>query len=233
MVFGSWIYPDERLHLELYNPPFLIQDPSSWKIDNIEWEFKDFRVENIFSVAASGNYIRENFIVTIKRSGGTILIAVLIPGALITFLGLLYILLPRGNGDRIGYLSTVLLTEIMFLVMITSFVPLAKQIPVIGWLFLSYTILLAIMTVAVLVLEKVQNVFVEDVKDLQKDLIKEAKEREKDVLELKKFEETCKLRGISFKANGPSALKVNEVYEDPIIAQERRAKSKQLESSVV
>lgn len=97
--------------------------------------------------------------------------------------------------------------------------------------FLSYTILLAIMTVAVLVLEKVQNVFVEDVKDLQKDLIKEAKEREKDVLELKKFEETCKLRGISFKANGPSALKVNEVYEDPIIAQERRAKSKQLESS--
>jgi hypothetical protein len=88
------------------------------------------------------------------------LIAVLIPGALITFLGLLYILLPKGTGERTGYLATVLLTEIMFLVMITSFVPMAKQVPVIGWLFLGYTVLLAILTVAVLCLERLQHEFV-------------------------------------------------------------------------
>ena len=90
-----------------------------------------------------------------KRNGGTILIAVIIPGALITFLGILYYLIPRGKGERTGYLSTVLLTEIMFLVMITSFVPLSKRVPLIGWLFLGYTILLAILTIAVLGLEKI------------------------------------------------------------------------------
>ena len=83
------------------------------------------------------------------------LIAVVIPGALITFLGILYILIPRGSGERTAYLSTVLLTEIMFLVMITTFVPMSKKVPLIGWLFLSYTILLAIMTIVVLALEKI------------------------------------------------------------------------------
>ena len=39
--------------------------------------------------------------------------------------GTFYFFLPVGTGERTGFLATMLLTEIMFLVMITSLVPIA------------------------------------------------------------------------------------------------------------
>ena len=80
--------------------------------------------------------------------------AILIPGALICLLGNLYYLLPRGSGDRIQYLSSVLLTEIMFLVMISTTIPMSKVIPESGILFLGYTILLSILTIMVLFVDR-------------------------------------------------------------------------------
>ena len=59
------------------------------------------------------------YTVTIKRTGNTILITIMIPGVCVCFLGLLYFSMPRGHGQRIPYLSTVILTQIMFLVMLT------------------------------------------------------------------------------------------------------------------
>jgi len=47
------------------------------------------------------------------------LVGMIIPGLLVALLGSLYYLLPRGSGERISYLATILLTEIMFLVMVT------------------------------------------------------------------------------------------------------------------
>ncbi len=51
------------------------------------------------------------------------LVGMIIPGVLVTLLGALYYLLPRGSGERINYLATILLTEIMFIVMVTQVVP--------------------------------------------------------------------------------------------------------------
>jgi hypothetical protein len=47
------------------------------------------------------------------------LVGLIIPGVLVAFLGLMYYIIPMGTGERISYLATILLTEIMFLVMIT------------------------------------------------------------------------------------------------------------------
>jgi nitric oxide reductase large subunit len=47
------------------------------------------------------------------------LVGMIIPGLLVSFLGSLYYLLPIGTGDRMTYLGSILLTEIMFLVMVT------------------------------------------------------------------------------------------------------------------
>jgi hypothetical protein len=58
--------------------------------------------------------------------------SIIIPGALIAFIGLMAIFLERGSGERIAFLSTVMLTEVMFLVMIKSFVPISKTIPYFG-----------------------------------------------------------------------------------------------------
>ena len=76
------------------------------------------------------------FVIVIKRNGGTMSIGMIIPGILVAFLGSLYYLIPRGTGERIAYLATILLTEIMFLVMVTQVVPQTKDIPGIALLFL-------------------------------------------------------------------------------------------------
>ena len=64
------------------------------------------------------------------------LVGFIIPGILVALLGSLYYLLPIGTGDRVSYLATILLTEIMFLVMITQFVPQSKIVPATAFLFL-------------------------------------------------------------------------------------------------
>jgi hypothetical protein len=53
------------------------------------------------------------------------MVAVVAPGVLVTFLGVNYWFIPRGTSERSGFMVTVLLTEVMFLVMLTAFVPLA------------------------------------------------------------------------------------------------------------
>lgn len=50
-------------------------------------------------------------------------------------------------------MATILLTEVMFLVMIVSFLPLSREIPRIGYLFLAYTVLITLETAAILCLE--------------------------------------------------------------------------------
>jgi len=65
------------------------------------------------------------------------LVGLISPGILVAFLGSLYYLLPKGTGERVSYLATILLTEIMFLVMITQVVPQTKIVPAIAYLFLE------------------------------------------------------------------------------------------------
>ena len=154
MTFESWIYTDSRISLDFYSIPLKVQDPATlWKLDNIEWEFINVTAKRVEFKSFTGVYYRLVYLIEIKRSGNTMMFAILIPGALIAFLGNLYYLLPRGNGERIQYLSSVLLTEIMFLVMITTIVPMAKTIPECGALFLAYTIELSIITVIALLID--------------------------------------------------------------------------------
>ena len=84
------------------------------------------------------------------------LVGLIIPAVLVAFLGSLYYLLPRGSGERVSYLATILLTEIMFAVMITQVVPEAKNVPAIGFLFLELTVMLILITITVLIMDKVQ-----------------------------------------------------------------------------
>lgn len=63
-----------------------------------------------------------------------------------------------GNGERIPFIATIILTEVMFLVMLTNFLPLSRDLPKIGILFLSLTLVLCIVTIPIVYLEsKVRN----------------------------------------------------------------------------
>ena len=82
------------------------------------------------------------------------LVGLIVPGILVAFLGSLYYLLPRGSGERVSYLATILLTEIMFLVMITQFVPQSRIVPETAFMFLKMTFILIVTTVVVLIMDK-------------------------------------------------------------------------------
>ena len=101
----------------------------------------------------SGSYSEATFKMTIKRQGSTITVTVIAPGLAITFMSLLYIFLPMGGGERVPYIATIILTEIMFLVMLTNFVPLSRDLPMLEALFFSLTILLCVMTIPIIILE--------------------------------------------------------------------------------
>ena len=118
------------------------------------WAFENYTVTTIFQEHASGNYYRYSFNIELKRIGSTTLVAVLVPGSLTAFLGLMFILLERSTGERSAYLATILLTQVMFLVMITNLVPLSRKVPYFGILFLCYVIFLIVLTAMVLVIEK-------------------------------------------------------------------------------
>lgn len=123
MTIGSWLYTDDRVHYHRRNATdgFVIQNPLNWYMVSPEWDIirdKSF-VEEINLQHALGINKYQKYTIYIKREGGTMLVGMIIPGILVAFLGSLYYLLPRGSGDRVSYLATILLTEIMFLVMIT------------------------------------------------------------------------------------------------------------------
>ena len=110
-------------------------------------------VTNDTLVWPSGSYSEATFKMTIKRQGSTITVTVIAPGLAITFMSLLYIFLPMGGGERVPYIATIILTEIMFLVMLTNFVPLSRDLPMLEALFFSLTILLCVMTIPIIILE--------------------------------------------------------------------------------
>jgi hypothetical protein len=178
MTFESWIYNDSRVTFSFYSVPLKVQDPNTWRVNNIEWEIFDAQAKVVPYVAATGIFNRLIFNLIIQRQGGTMLVAIMIPGALISFLGHLYYFLPRGDGSRLSYLTTVLLTEIMFLVMITTFVPLSKVTPEIGWLFLAYTIILSLLTVVALFIDKANAVVEENISLQERALKEQQKEKE-------------------------------------------------------
>jgi hypothetical protein len=60
------------------------------------------------------------------------LVGMIIPGVFVSLLGSLYYYLPRGPGDRVRFLSTILLTEMTFVVAVTRVVPQTKIIPAIA-----------------------------------------------------------------------------------------------------
>ena len=97
------------------------------------------------------------------------MVALVVPAMLITYLGVSYWLIPLGTGERSGFLATIVLTEVMILVMLTGFVPLSKRIPILGYLFLGYVSLLVVMSGFVVGLEGRMKRLRENLEDLKEE----------------------------------------------------------------
>ena len=73
--------------------------------------------------AKDGDYNQYNILITAFRDSNVVKYMIILPGGLICLLGFATYLLPMGNGERSGYISTIILTEVMFLVIVASLLP--------------------------------------------------------------------------------------------------------------
>ena len=79
--------------------------------------------------------------------------ALIVPAILVTLLGINYYWLPVGNSERSNFLALIILTDVMFLVLLRGYLPISRNTPILGELFLGYVIILCIMSVCVVFLE--------------------------------------------------------------------------------
>ena len=127
MTFDLWSLPNFLANFTVLDPPIVVESRNF--IENLEWRI----------VSTSGWIVREKhdgnyydgayLIVEVKREPSTLETGVIIPAITISFLSLMYIFIQREDAQREEYLTTVLLTEVMFLVMMTEFVPTARENP--------------------------------------------------------------------------------------------------------
>ncbi len=100
-----------------------------------------------------GAFSNVEFQIKIKRVGNTILNTVLVPGLALCYTCFLYVLIPLSSGERVAFLTTLLLTMVMFLVILNQFIPIARQAAKIELVFLTLTIVLSYMVVQVIIID--------------------------------------------------------------------------------
>jgi hypothetical protein len=80
-------------------------------------------------------------------------LALIAPGFLVVLAGLACYFIKMGENERSGYMATMVLSEIMFLVMLSGILPTTREVPLIMYLFLAYIFILAFLAWWVLLME--------------------------------------------------------------------------------
>ena len=97
----------------------------------------------------------------IIRIGSTFTSAVTVPAVMVCFVGLGYIMLSSDSHERLGFLNAILLTEIMFLVILSSILPASRTAPVVSRLILTISIILSVITCTTVVLVYTKTIFIQ------------------------------------------------------------------------
>ena len=140
----SWSYTVNELKFTLNEQPFIRQGYHYF--NHIEWDLEE--LAGVMEVRDFGDQQMQTAIFkgSIKRVGNTINNAVTIPSIIVAFLGLGYVLLRETTHDRLPFINAILLTEIMFLVMMSTILPTAMNAPLLSRLMLILSVIVSIIT---------------------------------------------------------------------------------------
>jgi nicotinic acetylcholine receptor, invertebrate len=156
MSLEPWSHTADLIYLRAYETdPFELRTTTF--VNNVEWKIDSFTTEEEYNEYASGNYSKVVFRLYIQRQGNTIERTIIFPALFVSFLAFLYYFLPIGSSEGINFLATLLLTVIMFLVMVTTFIPLSKDTSGIVDMLFILTILLFIIMTIVLIIDWIYN----------------------------------------------------------------------------
>ena len=146
----SWSYNIYELNITLYDNPFSMSEYHYF--ENIQCEL--YGLEAKIITRETYNVIVQTAVFSGKlvRVGNTLTIAVTVPSVIVAFVGLGYIMLSSDSHERVGFLNSLLLTEIMFLMILSGIVPASQTPPVLSRLILTIAAFLSLITCATVVL---------------------------------------------------------------------------------
>ena len=156
MTLESWSYTADILYIKSHSVDPVYVNTQAF-VQNVEWNVLELKNEDFYMEYDTGEYTRVIFTYIIQRQGTTIEKTVIYPAFLVAFLAFLYYLLPIGTGERTNFLATLMLTIIMFLVMLTTFVPVSKSTSGIIDIFFTLTIIMFIVIIIVLIMDWLHN----------------------------------------------------------------------------
>lgn len=122
-----------------------------WKITSIKY----FTGKTDHSNCCVGNYSTISYDITIARKPAYLLFYLTPPSLILGILTLMSFFIPTESGERIGFVTTILLSMMVFLLLIPEYLPdTSDELPVLGVLMISFLILIAAVLMATIVILK-------------------------------------------------------------------------------
>lgn len=138
MRFGSWVYNGNDLDLQIHNSKM---DMSNMQL-NEEWKLINTSVKRNTKIyeCCPEEYIDLLFEYTLKRYSQHYTSNIIIPTIATSSLMLISLIVPWDSGERISFVTTVMLSIIVFLLILSENLPKSDADPFLSQLILGLTI---------------------------------------------------------------------------------------------
>ena len=138
MRFGSWVYSGTDLDLQIHKSKM---DMSNMQL-NEEWQLINTTVKRNTKVyeCCPEEYIDLLFEYTLKRYSQHYTTNIIIPTIATSSLMLISLIVPWDSGERISFVTTVMLSIIVFLLILSENLPKSDAYPFLSQLILGLTI---------------------------------------------------------------------------------------------
>ncbi len=138
MRFGSWVYNGNDLDLQIHNSKM---DMSNMQL-NEEWKLINTSVKRNTKIyqCCPEEYIDILFEYTLKRYSQHYTSNIIIPTIATSSLMLISLIVPWDSGERISFVTTVMLSIIVFLLILSENLPKSDAYPFLSQLILGLTI---------------------------------------------------------------------------------------------
>jgi nicotinic acetylcholine receptor, invertebrate len=155
MKFGSWSYHGDELNL---NPEINAIDISELQ-QNQEWDLVNFSYQkNIkYYSCCPEPYPDITFNITLRRRPGFYNTNILLPAFATASLMILSLIVPSESGERIGFVTTVMLSIIVFLLILSENLPKSDTEPLLSRMLIGLTFFSLISVVVVVVSEAMRH----------------------------------------------------------------------------
>ncbi|KXJ15357.1 Neuronal acetylcholine receptor subunit alpha-7 [Exaiptasia diaphana] len=150
LMFGSSAFGQRRLKI------IGVNKTQNASISSGEWSLKSIKMHEGFYDHGDGrNYSMVQYKLTIDRKPAYTLFYLSPPSIILAILTFMSFCIPSESGERIGFVTTILLTMMVFLLLLPEYLPRTSDgLPVLGILLIVAMVIIAIVLMATIVIVK-------------------------------------------------------------------------------